>query len=161
MAESNSGINPQYVLYIGGGLLAYFGVIKPTLETLGIIDNADVKANKLAEVNENAWKPTFWQQAPSGALLITDAAVTNFTKLIGDAFGVLWDNYDTVMGVFQQMKTKSQVSYFADRFQELKGKGLYQFISGGNGGIFPWDGLSSKHLAAINAYVSSLPNYNV
>src|SRR4051812_18430726 len=128
MANDKININPTIVAYVVGGGIAYFGVIQPVLEKLGIVDSADAKMNREAEIKESAWSPTFWQQGPAGTLIINDATVKNFISNISDAFGVLWDNYDTIMGVFQQLGTKSQVSYLCDRFYQATGKGLYQFL---------------------------------
>lgn len=158
MANKSIDINPTTAAYVIGGVVAYFGVAKPLLEKLGVLDNADVKANKAAEVNEDAWKPTFWQQGPAGTMIITKAAIDEFLPNLNDAFGVLWDNYDTVFGVFSKLKTKSQISYLADMYQQRYKKGLYQHLQTG-GGLLPWDGLSSAHLATINKFVSQLPKY--
>ncbi|MDP1763078.1 MAG: hypothetical protein Q8L07_04255 [Sediminibacterium sp.] len=158
MESKGIDINPNTVLAAGGVVVAYFGVIKPTLEKLGILDNADVIDNKAAETTQVAWKPTFWQQAPTNALILTHEAVKDYISIISDSFGVFSDNYNAVFGVFSNLKTKSQVSYLAYKFQQSEKVGLYQFLGNG-GGLLPWDGLSSAHLATINKFVSSLPNY--
>ena len=119
------------------------------------------------------WKPAFWQTGAEkqSVKLLTNEQADQMSQDIFNAFSVTSDDFNTVMGVFSQLQTQSQVSYLADRFSKQTfyswfgissetGVDLLTFLTNGSG-MFPWDGLSDAHLKIITDYVNALPKYNV
>jgi hypothetical protein len=151
---ANGKINVDYtmLLIVGGvGTGLYFGVFDPILQALHLKDSADdKKANDLGK--EKAFDPNYWKKGGSGTLLITDLGSRAFAKVIYDSHGFWNDDEDKVRGVFRQMRTKSQVSFLADKFYQIYNKGLYDYLK-----TF----LGSSDLSAISDIVERLPNFKV
>jgi hypothetical protein len=145
----------KILLYVGGGILAYFAVIRPLTDKLGITTSAAAAANNAAGVTGTAWQPNFWQQF--GGPPITDDLAAQLSAAIQGAFTLFQDNFDSVLGAIKTLNTKSQVSYLSYYFFNKYNQDLYTFLQNG-GGILPWDGLSNSQLSTVNQYVNSLPN---
>lgn len=154
--------NDPVVKYVtlGIGLVVVgkaFGVLDKVLEALGFQDSAAKR--HLDESAGNAasfWTPTFWQNSPTGALLLTSAAAEQDVSDIYSAIGWFNDDEDAVKGVFRRLKTQSQVSYLADYFEKKYHQDLLSFLRGGN---WPQDRLSDADVNELDAFVSSLPKY--
>lgn len=157
-SKNNIPINPNTLLIVGGGLFAYAVVIKPILNKLGITQSIQAKAIQDQTTKQPAWSPAFYQSAPNGAWLITTAQAKDLAYKIYQYPGIFWDDFNTVLGVFQTLRTKSQLSFLCDVFQKTYNASMYGYLLDG-GGILPWDGLSEVHLTQIINYVNSLPDY--
>lgn len=147
-------------LMIIGGLLGWT-VVNKILQKLGITDGPGAKKVKEEQTNPySAWKPNFWKAAPQGTTvtLIREADVQDYIKKIHNAFGIFQDDFNVVMNVFSQLKTKSQLSYLADKFQQRYDEDLLSFLTDG-GGILPWDGFSDSNLKKLADLADSLPQY--
>ena len=146
------GVDGGTILLVGGiaaGL--YFGVFDPILKALGVKDSAeDKKAKDLG--NAEAFNPSYWRTGGAGTLVITDAGARAYAKVIYDSHGFFNDDEDKVRGVFRQLRTKSQVSYLADKFYQIYNKGLFDYLK-----TF----LGSSDLSAISDIVRNLPNFKV
>lgn len=138
-----------------GAVIAYFLVARPILTKLGIIKSDKVIAieNETLKIN-TPWNPNYWKQF-NRPILITDKASDDIIAIIQDSFGVLADNYDSILAQFKKLSYKTQVSYLADKWQQQKGTDLLSFLGNG-GGIFPWDGLSNDHLSSLITFVNNL-----
>lgn len=154
-------LNMNTLLVVGGGIFAVSTVMnagKGILTTLGMYGGPGIKAAEAEQINPNSpWKPAFWK-VNVNRLLITDAKVTEFIKTIHDAFTLFQDDFNAIMGVFSQLKTKSQVSYLSDKFTQRYNEDLLSFLKDG-GGLMPWDGLSDKNLKILLDMVNGLPQY--
>lgn len=155
MANGSStkvGVDTGTLLLIGGlGAAAYFGLLNPILKALGIKESKESKkASELGK--EDAFNPGYWRKGGAGTLLITDLGSRAYAKVIYDAHGFFNDDEDKVRGVFRQMRTKSQVSFLADKFYKIYNKGLFDYLK-----TF----LGSSDLAAIADIVERLPNFKV
>lgn len=148
-------ISTTDVLLIGGGLLA-FTAIKRLLIAGGIAAGPGTKSASQEITNPvSYWKPSYYKRY--GGLLITRAVAENYAKRIHDAFGIFQDDFNAIMGVFSQLKAKTQISFLADVFQQRYGEDLLTFLTNG-GGILPWDGLSDKQLETLIAFTNKLKN---
>lgn len=147
------------LLYVGGGILGYMLVIKPIFNALGITKSAEQQAIDVAATYP-VWGASFYKNGPANQLLLDDSTAATYASIIQQYPGLLYDNYAGVLGVFQALRTKSQVSQLCDVFQKKYNRSLYAYLLDG-GGILPWDGLSGDHLTQINKIVNSLPNYTV
>ena len=148
-------LQENIIKYAIGAGLAYFLVARPILMKLGILksDKQTSIENETLKI-DSAFNPNYWKQF-SGPKVITDIALNDIINIIQDSFGVISDNYDAVLAQFKKLSYKTQVSYLADKWQQQKGTDFLSFLGNG-GGIFPWDGLSNDHLAALISYVNNL-----
>lgn len=146
------------LMLVGGVVLAYMLVLKPIFVKAGIVKSSDQIRNDAAATNENAWSPNFWKTGPAGTLLLHQADADEYAETIYNYFHVLYDDYNAVLGVIKNCKTKSQVSFIAYAFLNKYGKDMYSWLRKPDG-INPLDGLSDDHLTELNNYVSKLPPY--
>lgn len=157
-----AGVDPNLLLIGGGGLLA-FSLVNKLFTSTGIWAGQGTIATQHEQANPNSpWKPAFWKNAPPGTsiTLLTVSAVDQFATTINNALGFFTDDFDAIMGVFSQLKTKSQVSYLADKFQQKYGRDLLTYLKDGGSFSLPWDGLSEGHLKILVDLVNNLPQYN-
>ena len=159
MARSNFlKDNSQLII---GLVVVYFGytkVIKPILESVGLQkSDEELEIEKQTSNPGSAWNPNYWRKG--GATLIREADVQRFVNTIWNAPGYLFDDFDAVLGVFKQLKTKSQVSYLAHKFNEAKGKDLLNWLQGGGPLSWPADRFSANQVNQLIKYVSGLINY--
>ena len=159
MARSNFlKDNGQLII---GLVVVYFGytkVIKPILESVGLQkSDEELEIEKQTSNPGSAWNPNYWRKG--GATLIREADVQRFVNTIWNAPGYLFDDFDAVLGVFKQLKTKSQVSFLADKFNQMKGKDLLNWLQGGDALSWPADRFSAEQVNQLIKYVNGLKNY--
>lgn len=140
------------IVLIAGGVLVV-GLVSKVLDKLGL--GGDPTTGEQQDPN-SPFKPTYWRQFKTFTYAITTSQAKAYAETIHDAFGLFQDDYNAVMSVFSQMRTKANVSYLADIFSQEYQEDLLSFLTDG-GGILPWDGLSKEHLQTILAYVNNLP----
>lgn len=144
-----------------GLVVIYFGytkVIKPLLESVGLSQSeAEIEVQKQTSNPQSPWNPNFWRKG--GATILTVADTNRYINTIWNAPGYITDDFDAVLGVFKQLKTKSQVSYLADRFNQVKGKDLLNWLQGGNALSWPADRFSADQVNQLIKYVNGLKNY--
>ena len=159
MARSNFlKDNSQLII---GLVVLYFGytkVIKPLLEGVGLSkSDEEIEIEKQTSNPGSPWNPNYWRKG--GATLIREADVQRFVNKIWNAPGYISDDFDAVLGVFKQLKTKSQVSYLADKFNQMKGKDLLNWLQGGGALSWPADRFSAERVNQLIKYVNGLKNY--
>jgi hypothetical protein len=159
MARSNFlRDNSQLII---GLVVIYFGytkVIKPILEGVGLQKSSEeIEIEKQTSNPSSPWNPNYWRKG--GATIITNSKVQQFVNTIWNAPGYFSDDFDAVLGVFKQLKTKSQVSYLAHKFNEMKGKDLLSWLQGGGALSWPADRFSSEQVNQLIKYVNGLKNY--
>jgi len=144
-----------------GLVVVYFGynkVIKPILESVGLQkSNEELEIEKQTSNPGSPWNPNYWRKG--GATIITSAAAEKFINTIWNAPGYFSDDFDAVLGVFKQLKTKSQVSYLSDKFNQVKGKDLLSWLQGGGALSWPADRFSAEQVNQLIKYVNGLKNY--
>lgn len=149
------------ILIVGGVLM--ISAVKKLLEKLNIFAGPGQQAVTNEQLNpKSPWKPAFLDHIPPGTnyLLLTSAKALEFSKIIHNAFTVFQDNYNSILGVFNQLKTQSQVAFLSKIFQQTYNEDLLTFLTDG-GGVLPWDGLSDSHLEEITGLVKNLPQYKI
>jgi hypothetical protein len=148
----------KLLLYGGGLLIVYFGILRPLLEKLGIArsqaDQQLINQQNLPN-NKNPFSPVYWKTIP-GPKLITRNATNSLSKRIYDAMGFFTDDEPAVYSVFSQLKYKTQVSWLADIFQQNYKMDLLDFLKRGKGQL-PQAGLNSDELQQILNIVNALP----
>ena len=156
MAKQQININ---TVLIAGTAIFGLVVVRGILVRFGVLQGRGGATVQREQTNPNSpWKPTFWKSAPAGAALIKSATANQYAATIHNAFSLFQDDFNAIFSVFSQLRTKSQVSFLADIFQQKYGEDLLSFLGDG-GGIMPWDGLNDQNLAKITELVSRLPQY--
>lgn len=155
--------NQKLIIYGGAVLLAYFGVLKPILNKLGITKSKEAKTIEEQENKtnkENPFSPVFYKLAPSGSKLLTNKSADFFAKQIYDAMGVFGDDESKIYGVFRSMKTQSQVSFLAEKFQTKYKMDLLGYLKRGYSNWNAASGLNADELNQVITIVNKLPKYN-
>lgn len=140
------------LVVVGGGLLAIH-MVSRILDKLGL--GGDPTASEQANP-DSAFSPTYWRQFTTFTYSISLAQADSYAQTIYNAFTIFQDDFNAIMGVFQYMRTKANVSYLSDIFIRKYSESLLPFLTDG-GGLLPWDGLSKDNLNKILSYVSKLP----
>jgi hypothetical protein len=159
MAQSN--ILKDNSSLIIGLVVVYFGytkVIKPLLEGVGLSQSeAELEVERQTSNPASPWNPNYWKKGT--ATIITNDLVNKYINTIWNAPGYFNDDFDAVLGVFKQLKAKSQVSYLADKFNQVKGKDLLNWLLGGGALSWPADRFSADQVNQLIKYVNGLKNY--
>jgi len=158
---SASGRKETFLMNAAGGvLLLGFDTIKKIFEGIGFWNSKDDKAVEDEITNPNsAFSPLFYQNAPAGSLLITNAQAQQYLNTLTEAFGGFDDDEAQAIGVFKNFKTQSQVSYFAEYFKNNIWPAGADLLSWLQGSAWPNDRLSNTEVATIINYVDKLPKY--
>jgi hypothetical protein len=159
MANNNNFLKDNGAIILLGGIVIIVGydkVIAPILELLGLQKDKNIALIEKEQATiESAFNPNYWKNKNSK--ILTNAASTQFVNQIWDSVGWLNDDFERVFGIFKMLKTKSQVSYLAMKFLELKQKDLLTWLLGGGLFSYPADRFSSEEVGQIVAYVNNLP----
>lgn len=152
-------------LTIGAFALAYFGIIRPILNKLGITNSAAQQLiNNQSNLpnNLNPFSPLFYQTNEarnSRALLLTSETANKYADILYKAMGYISDDEAAVYSVFRALKTKSQVSFLCDVFQKKYSIDLLEFLKRGKNQYNAASGLNSDELKTVIDIVNSLPKY--
>lgn len=121
-ADYSNYIVPVALVGVGGYVIYSF------LQKIGVVD--DKKDEEIAKLFErdSPFDPTLVQRLPRPFLILTDAACETFTDSILDADRLFYVAQDQVYSVFQQLKTKSQVSYLSAYFAKNENKSLIDYL---------------------------------
>lgn len=152
-------IDTGSVVAISAGLLFLkgFGLFNSLLEGLGLQDSTETKALDASATNPlSPWSPNFWKSGPAGTIGLTVSTMENMTASLIAAFDVFNDNEAAAAAVFKSLKTQSQLSFYADWFQQNTGNDLLSWLRGSG---WPADRLSDKEVYDINQFILNLPKY--
>lgn len=101
------------------------------------------------------WSPSFYENAPGGTTLLTQASADAVAAQIWDSVGIFSNDPAEMVGAFTGLQTQAQVSYVADRFNQNYSKDLYTWLRLQFG-----SGTQIESLQQAVQYVNSLPAYN-
>lgn len=152
-------------LYVRIGVLvgAYFLILKPILEKLGLSKTAEeqqfIKEVDIASTTmQSPFSPRYWTQAKKPVNIITVKALSNFIKTLYDAqSSFTGDDEAAIYNVFRQLKYKTQVSYLADAYQKKYKFDLLESLKNGHPNNVNWrSGLNSEELQTVFNIVKNL-----
>ena len=144
-----------YPYLLIGGVLVATGAIKKLLQSVGIMDStATQNLNALTADPNSFWSPNYYKQFSQFNYSLDKATATKMCIDIDSAFGYFSDNVSAVDAVFKQLKTKAEVSYLADVFNQISGEDLLTYLRGTS---WPTDRLSDAEVNTINSYLQQLP----
>jgi hypothetical protein len=146
-------IDPNTIIKAGVTLAGLF-IVYRIMQKVGIVPSA---ASNAAQQNlqqleaANYWDyNNFFKSAPAGHALLTMAGAAAYVDDLWDATGYLNDDEEKIYGVFRAMRTKSQVAALAKRFNQLKNKDLYNYLS---------DALNESELLKVKSIIDQKPTY--
>lgn len=140
----------NYVLPVGALILVYFAGTK-ILEAFGIVKSQTETDNQNLLLPGSAFDPNFYKNYSGAKLLLTQSSANTYATLIHDSVSALWFNNPAIfIGVLQNMKTKSQVSFLADTFQSIYGQSMVAYLAGY---------LTPDQLAQGARIAAALPSY--
>ena len=151
-------INPNLILAGGAILLVYLGG-RSIFQKLGLVQSdqsaqaaADVQ-NQMVQLQQgNYFDPDFYKTGGPGTLILTVSAATTLSRILYNSKGTFNDDEAAVYGVFQQLKTRSQVSFLASVFFNIYKKSLIGYLSGF---------LNAEELATVAKITNKLPSYKI
>jgi hypothetical protein len=126
------------LIVVGGAIvigIAYFGIIKPVFEFVGIKDSKEDKENKETVeqgLKKPYWNPNFWRNNPN-RLSYPESKYVSMAQQLYDAtrggfFG--WGTAEeAIYGVFRQLPTSFDVSKLADVYQISHSEDFYQMLN--------------------------------
>ena len=126
---------------------------------LGITDTKEDKASAAAVLtaqSKDYFSPSFYKTAPPGTMvnLMTVNNANIKSQNIYNAIGTFTDNEDQISGAFNNLSTKSQVSFLAENFKKNYGLDLLNFLKN------KLDTTSQKEtLTTILNRLDKLPNF--
>lgn len=146
-------IDPNTIIKAGVTLAGLFIVYK-IAQKVGLVPTA---ASNAAQQNlQQLETASYWDynkflsSLPGGALLLTQAGAAAYVDDLWDATGYFNDDEEKIYGVFRAMRTKSQVAALAKRFNQLKSKDLYSYLS---------EYLNESELLKVKGIIDQKPTY--
>ena len=87
---------------------------------------------------------------PAGALLLTQNGAAAYVDDLWNATSWYNDDEQAIYGVFRAMKTQSQISALAKRFNQLKAQDLYSYLK---------NYLNEEELLTVKKIIDQKPKY--
>lgn len=146
-------IDPNTLIKAGVAIAGLYIVYK-IAQKVGVIPTAE--SNAAQQNLQQLETASYWDYnkflstLPGGALLLTQAGAAAYVDDLWDATGFFNDDEDKIFGVFRAMKTKSQVAALAKRFNQLKSKDLYSYLS---------EYLNESELLKVKGIIDQKPTY--
>lgn len=135
----NTGEN-QVVKYamIGGmilvfGAIAYYGIVSPILESLGIKeDDTDKEANNRYERAKNSgyWGTSYYTKFSPSSVGLNPTNAGQIAENIYNSFNVVNDNEQQVFANFNSIQNNAQLSYVSWQFNKKYSSDLLEFLKG-------------------------------
>lgn len=138
----------------GAGIVVGVLIVYKTFQKFGILPtDTDIKTDNYLTNPGSYWKPAYYKKV--GGTILKRETAENFAKKINSSFTFLYDDSASILGVFYQLKTKSQVSYLADVFYQLYNLDLLNTLRVGSD-FWPMDGMSESNLKKLIGYTDKL-----
>jgi hypothetical protein len=148
-----TAIDPNTLIKAGISLAGLFIVYK-LLQKTGLLPSKESTqaAQNLQQLESSSvWDYNkFLSTLPAGAKLLTQSGAAAYVEDLWDATGIFNDDEEKIYGVFRAMKTQSQISALAKRFNQLKGKDLYGYLK---------DYLNEAELLTVKKIIDQKPKY--
>ena len=155
-------------LYIKIGVIvgAYFLILKPILEKLGIKntpeeDEAEKRGQQAQISPESAFSPTFYKTV-KGAPLIKMAQAQQLASILNKSVSgsLLGDDIGAIYNVFRRLQYKTQVSWLAKVYGDIYKRELINDLkNGAKDAAFLWNfraGLNDQEMDVIYNIVKNL-----
>jgi hypothetical protein len=149
----NNSVDPNILIKAGISLAGLFIVYK-ILQKVGVFpskESNESKQNLLQLENATVWDYNkFLSNLPAGAKLLTQNGAEAYVDDLWNATGYFNDDEEAIFGVFRAMKTQSQISNLAKRFNQLKAQDLYSYLK---------NYLNEEELLTVKKIIDQKPKY--
>jgi superoxide dismutase len=110
--------------------LAYFGIIKPIFNAVGLTDSKeDREADRaIDEFRREQYLSSLPYSENKSKVTISQTKANQLAIDIYQSKGVFYDNEDTAVGSIKSASTKINVSYLAYRFYQLYQRDLQSYL---------------------------------
>jgi hypothetical protein len=134
--------------------LAGLFIVYRLLQKTGLLPSAESTqaAQNLQQLESaSVWDYNkFLGTLPAGALLLTQNGAAAYVDDLWNATGYFNDDEQAIYGVFRAMKTQSQISALAKRFNQLKAQDLYSYLK---------NYLNEEELLTVKKIIDQKPKY--
>jgi hypothetical protein len=154
MSQVKTKVGLTDIMVITSGVVGAIVVYKIAKLTGLIKGEGETKVDQRTTAPESYWKPQYYKR--TGGKILTRAAAEQYGKKIYDALSWYNDDINTILGVFSQIKTKSQVSFLSDVFFQKYGYDLLNYLYYGAGRLWI-DGLNDENINRVISYTDKLP----
>lgn len=148
-----TSIDPNTLIKAGISLAGLF-IVYRLLQKVGLLPTAEsTQAAQNLQQLENAtvWDYNkFLSNLPAGAKLLTQNGAAAYVNDLWNATGYFNDDEQAIYGVFRAMKTQSQISALAKRFNQLKAQDLYSYLK---------NYLNEEELLTVKKIIDQKPKY--
>ena len=148
-----TSIDPNTLIKAGISLAGLF-IVYRLLQKVGLLPTAESTqaAQNLQQLeNASVWDYNkFLSNLPAGAKLLTQNGAAAYVNDLWNATGYFNDDEQAIYGVFRAMKTQSQISALAKRFNQLKAQDLYSYLK---------NYLNEEELLTVKKIIDQKPKY--
>jgi len=118
-----------------------------------IINKEQEKVNTIS----SPWNPAYHKNAPKESSLFTVSAGDKYATLIYDSVSsILPDNPRQALSTIKNARTKTQVSWISDRFNQKYNNDMFNYLA------YHFDTPEQmSNLVSMITYVNSLPEYKI
>jgi hypothetical protein len=146
-------IDPNTLIKAGISLAGLF-IVYRLLQKTGLLPTAESTqaAQNLQQLESaSVWDYNkFLGTLPAGALLLTQNGAAAYVDDLWNATSWYNDDEQAIYGVFRAMKTQSQISALAKRFNQLKAQDLYSYLK---------NYLNEEELLTVKKIIDQKPKY--
>lgn len=164
MARS-SNTDYGWVLPVGLLVVAYFGIIKPLTEKLGLTKSPEDREREKdidAAIKKDGWNPNFYKSyltnpanAGKKVCLKTSASLDALAKQISDAWGTFNDDENAIYAALRQLRSHVQLSQLCERYALRYKTDLLTRLKNQ---WYKWDdGLEPQEFIEVAKIVNALP----
>ena len=153
MAENNE--NVKFIVYgvVGIGVigLAYFGIIRPILQTAQIIDTKEEKKGKKDEAKlskSQVLSPQLYRDNRE-QVSIGSAKAYSSANNIYEGRGTFYDDEDLAVGSITSAGSKVNISYIADAFNQMYGSSMESYM----------DYLEPEDWTTVDNYIAKIKKF--
>lgn len=150
MAKNNN-VNPNLLLAVGSGFLAYTLFLKPLTNLFGLTKNATTEnrdnQNKTAETLAG-WNPNYWKSISGKKRVFSADAIAALATEIKNAWGFFNDNEEQIYSVFRKLQSTVQLSQLVESYTAIAGEDLLARLQ---------SGLSKDEFNNVANIVNALP----
>ena len=152
---AKSELKTESILIVAGVGLLVWAIYKPIRElfnTFGITQSQTEQSVQKTQSSgvKSPFSPLYWKQFRN-AKLLTIANATAKAKAIEESIGYIKmkPDYNRILAIFKTLQYKTQVSFLAQRFQELFKTDLLEYLRTGKSNRLVQNALNNNQLKTI------------
>ena len=154
--DTSRGETTKYIVYGVLGVVAltfaYFGIVKPVLNAVGLTKDREDRAGDKSErklSRQQVLSPQLYKSNMS-RVTIGSSTASEYARNIYDAKGIIYDNEDKAVGSITGAGSKVNISFIADRFQKQYGRSMSSYL---------YSFLEPKDWIEIDNYIDTIKKF--